>query len=160
LRVEVHWGKPIPLRSGRKYNLIYTVDDLESLPTNAGVYVFGRFNGDRMVPMYVGQAKNLQSRINQQFNNARLMLGIEGSPGRRRVVVHGELIGKPGQQLTTTLNLVEKALIESAILSGHELINQQGTKPKFDSIRFSGSRQARSWHQRELSFHRQRRRKK
>ena len=157
LKVEVHWNKPISLRSGRRENLIYTIDDLTTLPMNAGVYVFGRQNRDELIPLYVGQAKHLRSRIKTQFNNARLMLGIQRSPGRRRVVVPGELISRPGQQLGPTLNLVEKTLIESAILSGYELLNQQGTKPKTDSIRFSGSRVARSWHPREISTFRARR---
>ena len=160
MKVGVHWGKPIPRRSGRRDNLIYTIDDLDVIPSNAGVYVFGRLNRDELVPLYVGQARRLRSRIKNQFNNARLMVGIQRSPGRRRVVVAGEVIAAPGQQLGPTLNLVEKALIESAIFSGYELLNQQGTKPKTDTIRFSGSRVGRSWHPREIMAFRQRRRRR
>ena len=160
MKVDVHWGKPIPLRSGRRENLIYTIDDLDAVPSNAGVYVFARFNRDELVPLYVGQALRLRSRIKNQFNNARLMFGIQRSPGRKRVVVAGELVGSPGQRLGPTLNLVEKALIESAIFSGYELLNQQGTKPKTDTVRFSGSRAGRSWHPREIMAFRQRRRRR
>lgn len=160
LRVEVHWGKPIPLRGGRIENLIYTVADLDAIPTNAGVYVFARMNRDALVPLYVGQAQRLRSRIKSQFNNVRLMLGIQRSPGRRRVVVPGELIARPGQQLASTLNLVEKSLIESAIFGGYELLNQQGTKPRTDTLHFSGSRVGRSWHPREIMAVRQRPRRR
>ncbi len=158
MKIKLDWGKPIPLRSGRRDNLIYTIDDLDAVPTNAGVYVFGRLNRDNLVPLYIGQARRLRSRVKNQFNNVRLMLGIKRSPGRRRVLVPGELIASPGQQLAPTLNLIEKVLIEAAIFGGYELLNQQGTKPKIDTIRFSGSRVGRSWHPRELMAFRQRRR--
>ncbi len=160
LKISLHWGKPIPLRSGRRDTLIYTIDDLDMVPTNAGVYVFGRLNRGELVPLYIGQAQRLRSRIKSQFNNVSLMLGIQGSPGRRRVLVPGELVAKPGQQLVPTLNIVEKALIEAAAFGGYELLNQQGTNPKTDTIRFSGSKAGRSWLPRELMAFRQRRRRR
>ena len=93
----------------------------------------------------------LRGRIRTQLNNARLMLGITNSPGRRRVLVLGELLGRSGQRLNATLNLVERSLIEYATFEGFELLNQQGTKPRLHSISFSGSRIARSWLLSELT---------
>ena len=80
------------------------------------------------------------------------MLGIANSPGRRRVLVLGELVGRSGQRLNVTLNLLERSLIEYATFEGFELLNQQGTKPRVHSIGFSGSRIARSWLLPELTI--------
>ena len=86
--------------------MVYTVPDLDALPITAGVYVFGRISRGRMIPMYVGQAMRLRSRIRTQLNNARLMLGIANSPGRRRVLVLGELVARPGQELNARIRRI------------------------------------------------------
>lgn len=160
MEIEIYWNQPVPLRSGRRSNLIYTVPDLEMIPTNAGVYLFGRLSRGNLIPMYVGQAMRLRSRIRGQFNNVRLMLGIANSPGRKRVLLAGELIGKPGQELASTLDVVERALIEYATLNGSPLLNQQGTKPRMHNLSFSGARVIRTWVPRHLSVRKPRHRRR
>ena len=158
MEVEIYWNQPVPLRSGRHSNLIYMAD-LEAIPTNAGVYIFGRLSRGNLIPMYVGKALRLRGRIRNQFNNARLMIGIANSPGRRRVLLAGELVGKPGQELRSTLDLVERNLIEYATLDGYPLLNQQGTKPRTNTLSFSGARVARTWLPSHLTVTKARRRR-
>ena len=60
-----------------------------------------------MEPLYVGRASDLQARIIQQLNNARLMKGIENASADHRKLLLAECITKPGQQLDKALIIAE-----------------------------------------------------
>jgi hypothetical protein len=138
--VEVHWDHPIPLLDGSREHLIYTCEDLDALPDTPGVYVFARKHGSVVDPLYIGQARNVRTRIIQQFNNVRLMNGVRAAPSGARIL----LVGKPKlrgrQNVESVLDLVERALIQHALAEGHELLNYQGTHTRVDVVRSYGNR--------------------
>jgi hypothetical protein len=142
MRIDVRWGKPIRLRNGSRVNLIYTCP-LERIPDGPGVYVFARSFARSIVPLYVGQAQRLRKRIEQQFNNVRLMIGLQQSQHGHRIMLVGHVTLRRGQQKTKVLNLVESALIKRALADGHELLNVQGTKTKVNVIKSKGNTSSR-----------------
>ena len=126
MRLQVNWQDPIPLRSGARQNLIYTLD-IESLPDGPGIYVFGRRFGQGFEALYVGQATNLRHRVNTQLNNLKLMQHVRTAKAGRRVVVVGEFIAGPRQPLEKCLDIVERAFIRHFLADGHDLVNISGT---------------------------------
>ena len=87
LNIEASWSRPLRLRLAR-FGAIYSCDDLECIPTDSGVYVFGREHGDAAAPLYIGKALNLRRRIEQQLNSVRLMTGIRESQSGGRFVIY------------------------------------------------------------------------
>ena len=135
--IQVSWHKPIRLRLGKHKNSIYSCDtiDYEKLPRTPGVYIFARRFGKKVIPLYIGQASRLKNRLDQQFNNARLMKGIENAAIGHRILIIGEVILKGGQKVPQVLDVVESALIEHALANGHELLNKLGIKTPVHVIR-------------------------
>ena len=83
LNIEAVWSRPIRLRLAR-FGAIYECEEPDSIPTESGVYIFGREHGDAAAPLYIGKALNLRRRIEQQLNSVRLMTGIrEAQSGGR-----------------------------------------------------------------------------
>lgn len=143
MQIELKWSKPIRLRDGSADNMIYTCDRIASFPEGPGVYIFARRHGDSVSPLYVGRAKNLAGRLHQQFNNAKLMKGIENAPAGQRLLLLARARLKRGQRVDRVLKVVESALIEYSLAGGHDLLNKQGTKTKVHELRFRGNRTSR-----------------
>ena len=143
MKISVRWQDPIELRDGSRLNLIYSCIDLEDIPDAPGVYVFARRFGEVTAPLYVGQALSLRSRICQQFNNLRLMKGVENAAIGRRIILIGQVFLRPGQQPEPVLDIVEQALIEHFMAEGYELLNRLGTRIPKHSIEFGGHRSSR-----------------
>lgn len=78
--IQANWCEPIDLVDGSSDNLIYKCEDIDLIADSPGVYIFARIYGENVEPLYIGRASNLKRRIDQQFNNTRLMKGIENSP--------------------------------------------------------------------------------
>ena len=133
MELALFWHTPLPLRNGHRENLIYTVDE-EKIPNIPGIYVFARKHGKSMEPLYVGRANDLQARIIQQLNNARLMKGIENASAGHRKLLLAECITKPGQQLDKALKIAESAFIKHYLAEGHELLNIQGKQRRIHKI--------------------------
>jgi len=125
--MHVRWRRPLRLHDGSEDNLIYTLDT-NRVPDEPGIYVFARQWGDGYEALYVGQGNSLRARVGQQFNNLRLMRHIENARTGNRIVFVGEVITRPGQNLETCLNLVERALIRYFMSEGHDLVNRQGAR--------------------------------
>lgn len=143
LNLEVEWLRPLPLKDGRADRLIYSVD-LERVPKRSGVYVFARKFGAAVIPVYIGQSEDFRIRIKTHlYANVLLMRGIEDQPNGKRVLLFAALRTKRGQQLDKCLDLLERTLISFALAEGHELFNDQGTKPATHSLSFSGKKE---WH--------------
>lgn len=139
MKIALKWEKPLRLRDGSRHNQIYHCGSFERLPRKPGVYVFARKFGKNVAPLYVGQASRLKGRIEGQFNNLRLMMGIKNAPAGRRILFVARLYLKRGQQMGKVLDIVESALIKNALAQGHDLLNQQGTKTKVHVIRSKGN---------------------
>jgi hypothetical protein len=140
MKIDLKWDKPIRLR---KKGQFYNCSGLERFSREAGVYVFARRHGKNVAPLYIGQAKNLRSRIDGQFNNLRLMTGVKQAQTGRRILLVGRLILHSGQQMKKVLDIVESTLIKRALAEGHDLINQHGTKAKVHKIKSKGNSSSR-----------------
>ncbi len=143
MKIGLKWEKPIRLRDGSKRNQIYYCPGAERFPRKPGVYVFARKFGKNVAPLYIGQASKLRGRIEGQFNNLRLMMGIKKAQAGRRILLVARLYLKPGQQMGKVLDIVESALIKNALAQGHDLLNQQGTKTKVHVITSQGNSSSR-----------------
>jgi hypothetical protein len=143
--LRIRWQSPIDLVDGSRDDLIYAVTDLDIIPEKPGVYVFARVHSDIVAPLYIGRAKDLKQRIDQQLNNVRLMRGIERSPKGYRTLYVGEFQPRPAQKSTSALKIIEAALISAAMVEGFELLNVSGTKTLAHSITSTGNREARTW---------------
>lgn len=137
--IQANWCEPIDLVDGSSDNLIYKCEDIDLIADSPGVYIFARIYGENVEPLYIGRASNLKRRIDQQFNNTRLMKGIENSPKGGRILLIGELELRPGQQAKRVLDVLEQLLIEHFLSDGYELLNRQGTKTPVHFITFSGN---------------------
>jgi hypothetical protein len=143
MKIALKWEKPLRLRDGSRQNQIYLCPNLERLSRRPGVYVFARKFGKGVVPLYIGQASKLRGRIEGQFNNLRLMMGIKNARAGRRILLVARLNLKRGQQMSKVLDIVESALIKNALAQGHDLLNQQGTKTKVHVITSKGNSSSR-----------------
>jgi excinuclease UvrABC nuclease subunit len=69
LELELRWLVPVDLIDGSGDKLVYTVSDIESIPDSPDIYAFARTFWESVIPLYIGQAINLRTRIWQQINN-------------------------------------------------------------------------------------------
>src|SRR5262245_47313067 len=110
--LDVFWHPPVDLRDGSKESLILTCD-LEQIPEEPGVYAFCRMFGDKIEPLYIGQAKNLRGRVKGHFKyNVQLMRRIVEAKIGRKIVLPGEWKPKGGQNRKSALDVLEAALIK------------------------------------------------
>jgi hypothetical protein len=137
MKLSIDWTRPFRLRYASKQNLIYWTDP-DKLPRNPGIYVFGRRWGDRFEALYVGKAYDIRSRVKGQLNNLRLTQHMRNAKAGKRIVLAGEALTKPGQQLEKTLRLSERALVRYFLSEGHDLVNKQGTRLRRHEITSSG----------------------
>jgi len=150
MKIELNWISLIPLKSGKRDNLIYKLENLESIPKKPGIYVFGRRKGKIFIPIYIGQSAKIRSRIRTQFNNVMLMMGLKKGPGNQRFLSIGLYKGAPGQNPGKVLNIVERALIKFALAEGYDILNKQGIKRREHRITSNGSRKSNRWFPREM----------
>ena len=143
MKIALKWEKPLRLKDGSRQNQIYLCPNFERLSRKPGVYVFARKFGKGVVPLYIGQASKLRGRIEGQFNNLRLMMGIKNARAGRRILLVARLYLKRGQQMSKVLDIVESALIKNALAQRHDLLNQQGTKTKVHVITSKGNSSSR-----------------
>ncbi|HUO44801.1 MAG TPA: GIY-YIG nuclease family protein [Burkholderiales bacterium] len=146
--IQLRWLEPLDLIDGTRDGLIYNIhdDDWDCIPDAPGIYVFARAHGDSIVPLYIGRTTSLSDRIwGHLNNNLRLMRGLEDAAAGYRVLLLAPILSRPGQQIARILELVESALIRTALVEGYELLNVQGTRTPVHKITFSGNRGARSW---------------
>jgi hypothetical protein len=137
MKLQVEWLSPIPLGDAVDPNLIYTVE-VERLPTDPGVYVFGRLWGNQFEALYVGKASRIRGRIKKQLNNLKLMHHLKNAKNGKRVILVGRIVTKPGQQVDKCLPIIERALIRHFLFEGHDLVNKQGTRLRRHELESSG----------------------
>jgi len=139
LKIDLKWERPFRLKDGSRFNLIYSCSGLDHVVSKPGLYIFARRYGKSVAPLYIGQALKLRGRIEQQFNNVKLMTTLKKARSGRRILLVARLRLHPGQQKKKVLEIVESALIKHALAQGHDLINQHGTKTKVHAIRSEGN---------------------
>jgi hypothetical protein len=139
MQIEASWSKPIDLKKCKPGGLIYELD-LEKLPTDPGVYVFGRSHGDTVSPIYIGETLNIRSRIKGHLNSLPLMRAIENAPTGSRFLIYCTVKAGSPAKAKKHVKVIEKALILHAQGEGHVLFNKKGTKLPTDEISFKGNR--------------------
>jgi len=137
MKLHIMWEKPVLLRSGLKDGLIYNVD-YDSFDRVPGVYIFARKYGKSYEALYVGQSKNIRSRIKSHLNNLKLMRHIEEAKSGKRFVIVGYASPRPGQKVEKVIKLLERGLIRHFLSEGHDLVNQQGVRIRRHSIESAG----------------------
>lgn len=142
LNIDARWLSPFPIRKGRRGDpLLWMCDRLQAIPESAGIYVFGRTFGSRFEPSYVGQAMNLQQRVDQQLRtNVALITALENAKNGARQVFVCEMQPKRGQPAKKALDLMENAVIRAALAAGHPLLNVRGARQPTHEIVFTGNR--------------------
>jgi hypothetical protein len=137
MKLQVEWMRPILLMDATEPNSIYSVE-FDRLPTDSGVYVFGRQWGNQFEALYIGKANRIRGRVKRQLNNLRLMQHIKNAKTGKRVILAGRIVTKPGQQIDKCLPLIERALIRHFLFEGHDLVNKQGTRLRRHELESSG----------------------
>jgi hypothetical protein len=137
MKLQVEWVRPIPLKDATEPNSIYGVD-FDRLPTDPGVYVFGRLWGNQFEAVYVGKASRIRGRVKKQLNNLKLMNHLKNAKNGKRVILAGRIVTKPGQQVDKCLPIIERALIPYFLSEGHDLVNKQGTSLRRHELESSG----------------------
>jgi hypothetical protein len=143
LKIYLKWERPRRLKDGSRLNLIYSCTGLDRLASKPGVYVFARRFSKLVFPLYIGQATKLRSRIEQQLNNVQLMMGLKNARSGPRILLVARLSLRRGQQKKRVLDIIESALIKHALVQGHDLLNQQGTKTKVHTVKSKGNNSSR-----------------
>lgn len=127
MELNLRWLTAFRLYDAARTNGIYGTD-LERIPASPGIYVFCRSHGETVEALYVGKANSLSTRIGQQLNNARLMMGIKNATNGTRRLLVAEFLPRPGQRTETCLAVIEQTLIRHYLSLGHDLLNVQGTR--------------------------------
>ena len=137
MELQIEWSKSLVLKEKTDPDLLYAIDT-NKLPKHSGIYVFGRKWGKGFEALYVGKAKNIQSRVNGQFNNLRLMRYIQNAKNGKRIILFGKIKTRRGQQIDKCLTLTERGLIRHFLSEGHDLTNKQGARIRRHEIKSSG----------------------
>ena len=127
MKLHLEWSRQIPLRRSKQRSLVYTID-MDKLPDEPGLYVFGRRFGNSFEALYVGKAKTIRRRVRNQLNNSRLMQHVMTARRGKRILLVGRYVSKPGQDETKSLLLLEQALIRHFVSEGDDLVNKHGTR--------------------------------
>ena len=143
--IDITWYPPLPLSGGNPADLGYTVDGIEAWEDCPGVYMFCCWDNERVIPLYIGRAKNMYTRIREHLETTTLMRCIANDPRGDKVLVLGEYIPQPGQSSDKALAIVEKALIALAFAEGYALLNKAGTKTPTHAVTFTGFRRAKQF---------------
>ncbi len=137
MKLHLEWSRQIILRRSRQRSLVYTID-MDKLPDEPGLYVFGRRFGNSFEALYVGKAKTIRRRVRNQLNNSRLMQHVMTARRGKRILLVGRYVSKPGQDETKSLLLLEQALIRHFVSEGHDLVNKNGTRIRQHEITSAG----------------------
>ena len=136
MKLHVEWSRPIALRPSREH-VGYTVD-LAKVSNLPGVYIFGRQWGSGFEALYVGKSMNVRARIKGHLNSLSLMQHVRTARTGKRILLVGEYVTKPGQQIEKCIGLSERALIRYFLSEGHDLVNKQGTRIRRHELESTG----------------------
>ena len=139
MQISATWSKSVPLKKCKPGGLIYELD-VEQLPVDPGVYVFGRKHGSSVVPIYIGETLSIRSRIKNHLNSLPLMRALENAPTGARFLIYCTFATKSHERAKKHIQIVERALIAHVQGEGHVLFNKKGTKLPTDAISFLGNR--------------------
>ena len=132
MKINATWHSPLVLVDGNFKRLVYWTNT-EILPKEEGCYLFCNKHGNNIKILYVGQAKNLRSRVEQHFKkNVMLMRELNEYGNGTRILLYCTIKSKKAD----LLNLLETQLIRTALEKGHELLNVHGARRRKSEINF------------------------
>lgn len=137
MKLHIEWARPVVLKDASRDKFAYAAD-IDKLPDAPGIYMFGRRWQGQFEALYVGKANRIRGRVNDHFNNLRLMQHLRNAKNGKRIVLAGEIVTKPGQQLEKCLKLIERGFIRYFLSEGHDLVNKQGTRLRRHEVTSSG----------------------
>ncbi len=135
MKLKLDWNKPVPLKGSSTG--FYEID-LDSVPKEAGIYIFARRWGKSYEALYIGRSTNLRNRIKGHLNSLKLMQHLKEAKTGKRVLIYGVPVTKKGQQQDKVLASLEKAFIRHFLLEGHDIVNKQGVRIRFHEIESIG----------------------
>lgn len=144
MNISVDWEKVIEL--GPKANFVSRIqktlieDVSNAVPEEPGIYVFARRFHRTITPIYIGQALDLRDRVIKQFNNLKLMTGVQNGLSGERLLLIARVTPATESKVRKALRVAELAHIEHAMTAGHELLNVHGTRTKHDVIEIDGTK--------------------
>jgi len=153
LELSIQWLRQLKLSEvntgGQTYSVSY-----DKLPSEPGIYIFGRHWGKNFEALYVGKANKLSKRVRGQLNNHRLMLHLKNANTGKRVLLAGLVRTKQAQNMQKCLKLIERGLIRHYLSENHDIVNKAGTRIRRHKI-LSAGRVPRRFIPREISVERQ-----
>ena len=112
LNIDSAWSQPVALPLARPgLNLIYDCPRTLDVPTNPGIYIFGRSHGNAVYPLYIGRSLNLNRRLSEHLNSVRLMSQLRNAGTGARFFIWSAPTIKPGQSVERVLRIMEDAII-------------------------------------------------
>lgn len=177
------WQEPVTLiKSSFGYQL--SEKDRERIPDEFGVYIFYRHWGNNFSPLYIGKSERqgLQTRITQDLKLVQFQEGLlicrnpkkqDKRKGKHKVIAksgYRKLVycipkKRQGQKMEALCTVLEDALIEHAMNSGHDLLNVSKTRRPVHEIQFQRTRDTmkllpnKLWQRQEINKKRRRNRK-
>lgn len=137
MKLDLVWERPIRLKRRRKRTLDYSID-LDKVPNEPGIYVFGRRFKGSFEALYVGKANKIRGRVKGQLNNLKLMRHVHDAKAGKRFLLVARFKAKPRQQSQKCLPLAERALIRHFLSEGDKIVNKQGTRIRRHEIKSTG----------------------
>lgn len=137
MKLNIKWNKPITLVKEKNNGLIYSLN-LDKIPDVPGIYIFGRLHGATYEALYVGKSGNLRKRMKQHLNNLKLMKHLEKAKTGERIIITGQAVPLPGQQLNKIIRILERAFISHFLEKGDDLINIKGITIRRHEINSEG----------------------
>jgi hypothetical protein len=150
MEIEIEWQKPILLSKNRR--IVIDPNKLpESIPKTAGIYFFSRKYGSSFQPLYIGETINVRGRLRSHLKNADIRdilrgIPLPGVPVKKgnKYFHFGVFKGRSGQQANKCLALVQRFMIEQAIIQKSPLLNKQLTDIKTHTVDFTGPKRGRA----------------
>lgn len=143
MEIKITWTTPVQLKwSSNDATYSYAKRNPRGF-TGPGIYMFVRQHGEKIVPLYIGRtAKALNKRLEQHLNTVRFVTNLRNATNGTLRFIYGTVTPKQGMQIDRVLKMVERALIQEALVENHELFNQQGTKRPVHTVSFTGNQTA------------------
>ncbi len=116
LSIEADWSEAIELVRPSGGGLVYESSNKNQIPDVSGAYIFARQHGDKVVPLYIGEAQNIRKRFDQHLKNSVLLMNSLRRAGNgKRIFIWCVPKPKKKQNKKKARTILQDALIENAL---------------------------------------------
>lgn len=149
MELRFDWQSPIKLTQNKK--IIDKDEYINEIENKPGIYYFARDFGDKSEPFYIGETKNLRTRLKQHLETVRIAdilrgMKVKDAPkisNGSRSFHFAYFKPKPGQNTEKSLKIAQRFMISEALASNLPLLNSQLTVIKTHKLIFSGNNNTR-----------------